>query len=435
MVTGDRARLTSLLGTPQTARLLARLRSRLESTGELVGSIVLQNASSEERTAAARLLGKPVRAGNTASVSLVDLDDLLKRAEIWPSGLADAVVTLTGSVTLPEGRSAEREAWQRANDLIHEVTVERPHLLEWAESLGRSGALRRATVDSTDALRVAALLGKIADALPAADESLGVFAARVVGDAHGLDNGEPLGTLATGLAAAHGKVESTADGRSARWRRDAWQSVGVVVDELSSTVLALNLPGGAASPTARALEIYASSGQPALLTLRQLVQDEVGEIPLDVFVCENPAVVAAAADRWGRQSAPLVCVNGQPGGAVIRLLEQLAEGGAKLHYHGDFDAGGISIARTLRRHVKWHPWRFDSASYGAAALPDHPPIRGSIGETSWDPLLATTMATIGRKVEEEHVLSSLLDDLAPLEVPRRSADISHLPIPLDGDRT
>lgn len=414
-MTGDLARLTSLLGTPQTGRLLARMRSRLESTGELVGSVVLQNASIEERTAAARLLGKTVRAGKAASVSLADLDALLIRAGIWPEGLADAVVVLTGSVTLPESRLAEREEWQRAGDALRAVAAERPQLLEWAKTLGRSGALRRAAVDSADALRVAGLLGAVADALPATGESLGVFAARTVGDAHGLDSGTALGTLAAGLAAALGEAGSSADGRSARWRRDAWQSVGVVVDELSSSVLALGLPGGAGSPTARALELYAETGQPVLLTLRQLSQDDIGAVPKRVFVCENPAVVAAAADRWGAQCAPLVCANGQPGGAVIRLLEQLVAGGAILQYHGDFDAGGLSIARTLGRRVAWQAWRFDSASYIAAAMPGLPPLRGVLGETVWDPSLAVTMAEVGLKVEEEQVLSSLLADLAPME--------------------
>jgi uncharacterized protein (TIGR02679 family) len=132
-----------------------------------------------------------------------------------------------------------------------------------------------------------------------------------------------------------------------------------------------------------------------------------------VFVCENPAIVAAAADQLGASCPPLVCVSGQPGAAVIRLLVTLVEGGAKLHYHGDFDWGGIAIARTLGRRVEWQPWRYDAEAYGEAiaSLPDLPPLKGSAVETIWDPALAPAMMAGGFKVEEEQVLALLIADL------------------------
>jgi len=401
-----------MLDTPATERLVARMRSRLERTGVLSGSIVVSNASSEERTAAARLLGRPVRAGSTATVSLDDLDSLLQRTGIWPEGLADAVEVITGEVILPERRDAEREGWQRANALLRQ-RIGNERLAVWVDSVTRSGALRRAGGDQDGALRLASLLAEIADALPSTGESLGAFAARIIGDAHALDRGTALGPLATVLAGTLGKVESPANGRSARWRRDAWQSVGVIVDELSSMALALGLPGGPDSPTARVLAEYAAVGQPVLLTLRQLSADTIGAVPPHVYVCENPAVVAAAADRWGADCAPLVCVNGQPGGAVMLLLHALIEGGARLRYHGDFDSGGLAIARTLARSVPWDPWRFDRASYVSVASSKYPPIRGMIGDSPWDPELAASMTELGWKVEEEQVLDDLIADLAP----------------------
>ncbi|MEB0307590.1 DUF2399 domain-containing protein, partial [Cryobacterium sp. 10I1] len=91
--------------------------------------------------------------------------------------------------------------------------------------------------------------------------------------------------------------------------------------------------------------------------------DDIGRAPALVSVCENPAVIAAAADRYGAGAGagagagggfvPIVCVNGQPGAAVLRLLTQLVEGGSRLRYHGDFDAGGVTIARTVARSVPW----------------------------------------------------------------------------------
>ena len=411
---GDLDRVRHLLDTPQTAWLLARMRGRLASTGELSGSVSKAAATSAERAAAARLTGRAVRAGQSASVSLDALDATLRRTGAWPDGLpASAVVALTGTVVLPSAREAERVAWRQANDVLRQLAGEHPQLGPWVEGVSRAGTLKRAAAGPVAAQAIAERLAAIARALPVEGESLGAFSARVAGDAHALDAQTSLGVLAAGLVAHLGGSASHAATGTARWRRDAWQCVGVVVDELSSAVLALGLPGGASSPTARALAELAGAGQPVLLTLRQLMVDAVGTVPSVVHVCENPAVVAAAADLLGSGASPLVCVSGQPGSAVVRLLRTLVDGGAWLRYHGDFDWGGMSIARTLAHHVRWEPWRFRAADYDRArsTLTGLPTLRGTQGTTPWDPALAEAMASARVKVEEELLLPTLLADL------------------------
>lgn len=416
----DLATLRRTLGTPDLAWLLARMRTRLESTGQLTGTVTKPQASAGERAAVARLLNRPVRAGTSASVSLDTLDDVLRRSGTWPAGLAAAVVALTGTVVDPVERAGERDAWQAAANTLRRLG--RPELSGWADRVIRTGALRRAAPTAAGAQALAAQLATVASALPTSGESLGGFAARTVHDPHALDAHTPLGTLAVGLAAALGASATPptdAAAESARWHREAWQSVGVVLDELSSSVLVLGLPGGAVSPTARALAALAEAGQPVVITLRQLLADELGTVPPVVFVCENPAVVAAAADALGEASAPLVCLNGQPGAAAILLLEALAAGGADLRYHGDFDWSGIGIARALAERVRWTPWRFAAADYSAAcaelvglpSLLTLPGVSAASVETPWDADLAETMASVGLAVDEELVLPGLLADL------------------------
>lgn len=129
------------------------------------------------------------------------------------------------------------------------------------------------------------------------------------------------------------------DGSGAEWRREVWASVGLMRDELSTTVITLGLTGH------RGLEAWL--GQPVHLTLRQLVRDPPQLTALDVFVCENPVVVAAAADHLGPSCPPLVCTSGQPSAAVMHLLRLIVSAHGTLHYHGDFDWGGIRIANVL----------------------------------------------------------------------------------------
>lgn len=455
--TADLDTLRRALGTPDLAWLLARMRTRLESTGELSGTVTKPQASAGERAAVARLLNRPVRAGQSASVSLDSLDDVLRRSGAWPDGLAAAVVALTGTVVDPVERAGERDAWQAAANTLRRLG--RPELSGWADRVVRTGALRRAAPTASAAQSLAVQLATVAGALPTSGESLGGFAARTLNDAHALDAHTALGTLAVGLASALGTsidrsigasvpaaaTDSTAmpgtpastatdalrgparspsptdaSAESARWRREAWQSVGVVLDELSSSVLALGLPGGAESPTARALAALGKAGQPVVLTLRQLLADDLGVVPSIVYVCENPAVVTAAADALGPRSAPLVCLNGQPGAAAIALLEALAVGGAEVRYHGDFDWSGIGVARALAERVAWTPWRYAAADYTAACaelaglgpLPVMPGMSAASVETSWDFDLAEAMSSVGLAVDEELVLPGLLEDLA-----------------------
>jgi uncharacterized protein (TIGR02679 family) len=124
-------------------------------------------------------------------------------------------------------------------------------------------------------------------------------------------------------------------------------------------------------------------------------------------------VVAAAADELGTRCQPLICVGGQPSAAVWRLLELLVPGGAQFDYHGDFDWGGVRIARTVLQRVDFRPWRYDHQAYKAAASADpQTPLTGEPATTPWDPELASAMRQRNVRIEEELTLDTLLQDLS-----------------------
>lgn len=420
-MTGDEERLRRLLGSPETAWILHRARARLGRGRALEGTITRPDATDGERVAVARLVGRAVPAGRSTSLSLDRLDEVLRSSGAWPAGLASAIVTLTGPIADPRVREAEQRAWEAVALELMAVAELRPELAGWLEGLRARGQLRRVAGSADSASALIIQLRAVVAALPARGESIARFSARVLDRAHALDAGTPLGGLAAGVAevlgraAAEGGFTTGARPGSATWRRDVWAAVGVVVDDLSSTVLTLGLAGSlTALGTAAALAQFAAQGQPVVLTLRQLTADDVGSVPTTIFVCENPAVVAAAADALGYASPPLVCLQGQPSAAALLLLRQLAAKGASVRYHGDFDWGGVAIARTLANHIAWQPWRFDAAAYEAAlrlrgdALPA---LTGGPLATPWDPRLAVAMQARGMSVEEEVVIDDLMGDL------------------------
>lgn len=406
------ARLRRLLGGPQTAWLRDRVRRRLERAEPVTGTVTRNPATTEEQEAVAGLLGRRPRYGDSLSVRLDDVDAVLRWSGLHAGGLAAAVEDLTGPVTI-RGEAARRrdEQWRAAFAPLDRVVETRPELVSWRDHLHRTGLVRRLAPREDEAATLLGELAAVLVELPAEPQPVGRFAERVLGSAHALDQGRPVTALLFRAAQVLGGV---GDGRGAAWHREVWTSVGLVRDELSATVLALNLPGEDETPTGRMLAALSGAGEPAMLTLRQLVRDPPRwALPgVVVSICENPVVVAEAADRLGARCAPLVCTHGQPGAAVMTVLRALAAAGATLRHHGDFDWGGLRIANLLFDRLPVQPWRYDEAAYREATRGRRGrELRGTPVQASWNPALAAEMTRVGRVVEEERMVGLLLADL------------------------
>jgi uncharacterized protein (TIGR02679 family) len=416
-------RLHRLLGGEPAAWLVRRARDRLEAGRSLTGTVTLPAATPEQRRAVERLTGRAARSGASLSVSLTELDRILRNSGTAPGGLSEAVTRLTGPL---RDRSRERAdlaaAWTAAFAPLDAAVGGREELAPWRGWLGATGVVRRLAAEPG---RAQLLLGQVAAVLrrlPSPGVPIGRLAAECCGDAHALDDGRPAGTLVLSAARALAGLPFAADGTTDS-RRSALSAVGVHLDELSSLVLCLGLPGDTSTALGRVLASCREAGQPAVLTLRQLRchAEPLNTRPVDaalVRICENPVVVAAAADELGAECQPLVCVGGQPSAAGWRLLGLLMAGGAEFGYHGDFDWGGVRIARAVLDKMNWRPWRYDSQTYQAAASAVHPltPLAGLTGPpvaTPWDPELSATMRRHNVRIEEELTLDALLQDLSP----------------------
>jgi uncharacterized protein (TIGR02679 family) len=404
---GDAERLGRLLGDPGLAWLVERARQRMARGRALTGPVTLSHPTESQRRATESLLGRAPQAGRSLTVRLDTVDLVLRRSGAGRDGLEAAVVTLTGPVTLrAEARDKEARAWEMAYAPLGTLGAE---LADWAGRIRNDGLVRRLahTPEAAGSLVEAAV--RALRSLPLVPPtSRATFAARNLSGAHALDEGTPLATL---VLSGVRSLTGFPDGAGAQWRREAWASAGLLKDDVSSTVLCLNLRG---TPS---LDWMADAGEPAVLTLRSLTRHpRVPAVPATgtVHVCENPAVLSAAADMFGPACPPMVCLQGQPSAAALTLLRGLTTQGAGLRYHGDFDWGGVRIATALRRGVPWLPWRYTAADYRTAAAglgEAAQALTGAPAATPWDPALAVTLAELGVRVEEEVVLDALLADL------------------------
>jgi uncharacterized protein (TIGR02679 family) len=359
-----------------------------------------------------RLLGRPPRSGSSLRISLPEIDATLARAGIAP-GLRAALEALDGPIRdeLAE-QQAETRRWQALFDAVRGRAT-RLGLEPWLDELAARGLLKR--LARRDPARAAALLEQsltVLEALPDPGLNRSTLAARCLGDAHGLDPGQAVAALVRRALHRHWRG-GIGDDRPDE--RTIWAHAGILVGgDITSTVLVYRLPVKGDVPGSRMLRTQNESGEPAYLTLRQLLRhpphwDCAGR---EIFVCENPTVVAEAAERLGTTCAPLVSTCGRPGAAVWQLLEQLRDAGARLRYRADFDWAGLSIMNSVLARFDAHPWRMDAATLQRHAQVPGPPMDGPAVSAQWDPGLAPALASRGCALHEEQLLDDLLEDLA-----------------------
>jgi len=123
--------------------------------------------------------------------------------------------------------------------------------------------------------------------LPSRGVPIGRLAAECCGDAHALDDGRPVGTLVLSAVRALAGLPFAAEG-TADSRRAAKAAVGVHLDDLSSLVLCIGLPGDTRTVVGRVLEQRPS-----------LVSGEVRKLPF------SKPIEARCAAR--REPLPSLC--------------------------------------------------------------------------------------------------------------------------------
>jgi uncharacterized protein (TIGR02679 family) len=406
------------LAQPALARLWDRLRDRLERNGlQVRGRLRLDGVTDAEREALALLTGRPY-AGDSVSLALADLDAQL-RTGAAERGLVEVVAELRGPlIDRPAARDARRGAteaiWAAANVALgSHGLADAAWSGPWLEEVRRAGTMARLAPENArrlivQAIEVIAVLAGPASlgAGPACVRAAGLpgrgeLAERVTGTAHGLDDGTLLARI---VLRAVARLLDVAPPRDARSRRELWEAAGVAVDRVSTTVLTHGLAPLGDEPAVRLLRDRTRAGLETHLTLRELSRI-TWRLPPDteVFVCENPRVVEAAADRGC--TLPLVCVSGNPTTTALTLLDALHAAGSDLAYRGDFDWPGIAIANRMIGRYAARPWRMRASDYEqhVATARDRgtplPPLTGAPVDAVWDPELTPAMTALGAAVE------------------------------------
>ncbi len=393
--------------SPGLSWIAERLRARVQRDQSLTGSLTLTNATAEQRSELDSLLGRRPTRGNTLNLGVESLLETL--------GINDPTQIVQACFGDVENLRAQRdESAAKWNGIVSEAReqfVDDPSGAAWIDSLNDGLLKRLAHSDPAVGRQLLAVALKVWKRMPYNQVTLAELAAKMTGDTHAFDRGQPLSPLLLrGL-----KFRTGHDGpKSAELRRQAWDAVGVVIDRISAPALTFNLWSSPATDVEGILKGFRSLIQPVYLTYQFLsVDNPFLPLPLEmkrVFVVENPVVVEVAAAQLGPRCAPLICSEGQPASAVKKLLGLLSRAGAEINLHADFDWRGLSFVDQLLGIAGTVPWRMDVETYRAAS--GTVPLSGQSFEPGWANALSTAMKKYGTAVYEEQILPQLLEDLS-----------------------
>jgi uncharacterized protein (TIGR02679 family) len=396
---------------PEYKRLLDAARQSLERTGvDLTRTVTVKSPDDKERKAIIGITGqhRPESVAMLA-VRLADLDDCVREAT--GRGLRELLEDIGPPL---RDRPADRKRLADAREAsVRSVENSFLNGREWFElwlaEIAADGTLTRLVV-AAESGRVAQAV-RVLERIDTQSESVQLteLAAGVTGDTKALDYPGTLGTLVLRGLAFRQLLPRPA---TTEQRSDLWDACGVIVDDLASRVLVLNLPAEGA-PLGEWLTSAAAHGTPFYVTLQQLIAFRPVVREPVVYACENPAVLRRAAAELGPRAAPLLCAEGQPSTAFHRLVSAVTVGGGELRYHGDFDWPGISIAAGILARHNAVPWRLGVVDYATAiaAEGDFVALAGPPQPTPWDPELEAAMSAAERVLYEESVADVLMADL------------------------
>lgn len=421
---------------PALTRSWSLIAERLEREGLTPrGRVTVTGLDREEQRALSDLLGISVL-GDRVRVDLGELDRRLReRARTGLVAAAGQVLgrPLTDRPAIRADRAARAEApfeayaaWRATHPEAAACGLD-GRLDLWLAGLRRDGVLGR-EADPVALVEDALVVlwhqrGHLAGrrTAPTARTEL---AARLLGDAHALDDDRRLGAVIlrairclhrpADVLAGSGTAdppESDPEQPASRSVREEWELLGVLTDRVSSTCLTLGLRPAGADPVARRVALHSEQDAVQHLTWRDLDAGLAFAPDQGVLVCENPRVLEAAAES-SRHGLGIVCTSGRPALVTVEVLARLRSAGARLWCHGDFDWPGVAMADELARTFGARPWRMSADDYQSA--PGRLPLIGRRVEAGWDAELSPAMEARGVAVHEEALLPALIDSLAEL---------------------
>ncbi|MDD4808245.1 MAG: TIGR02679 family protein, partial [Oscillospiraceae bacterium] len=354
-------------------RIIRQILDKYQGLGRMGGTITLTDATLEECDALRGLVGRAF--SNPLRISLAEFDAALQKtrfAGVTLHALLEAYFEVPIH-TKQEQKLRKKEIFEEVLDAARSHTDSEP-CRTWLDALrvnrGTSGGrILQTAIENGSGLLA---LRQACEGFACLQETqqkairLAVLSARATTDPHALDDGTNAGKLFLALLCYWKGQEhpTTAEARDYLF----YQS-GILRDSISSSVTQIGVALETEEGEHPAFAAFRRRCEACTLTLSNLGGIRRASSPSGhVYLVENQMVFSQLCDHAKDFHSPLICTSGQPQVAVLRLLDLLAETGTQLHYSGDFDRNGLSIAEQFWKRYPEQLlfWHMSPADYRAA---------------------------------------------------------------------
>ncbi|BAQ10200.1 hypothetical protein OXB_1729 [Bacillus sp. OxB-1] len=347
---------------PAYGKLFQAFRNKYESLGRLGGNISTDSFSEEELEQIARFFGiSTTRLRRKGAVALLDFESQLRMTRFGIMDLKALLDAYFGEEIFSK-REQEMARRNRIQDLLQTLQSELPALSFWFGCLLAQSAEARwiiQTAERDEALfrTMSKQLHKAILELPNSPVRLPFFSQLVTGDPHAMDLNTEFGKLFLhALAVLQRMNEDGTEGADGKLTtptateevNELLNTYNIYRDDLLNFVTIANFT--ARMKTGETYPVWQSAGEVGAVLnspLREIIalSDIRPATGQHVWIVENSGVCSALLDWQPRM--PIISTNGQFKLAALLMMDQLVEAGFQLHYSGDFDPEGLSMAQRL----------------------------------------------------------------------------------------
>lgn len=352
---------------------------KYRSIGRVGGSVVIKDATLEEKRAISGFLGIDGYREKHLKVPLRSFEKELQRSKFGGIAFIDLLEAYFKRSIV--SRQEENDQLQEAEQLFFASFAEHTESRSAATYLagvqnrapGTSPARLLYQRDPLYATEVIAYTLAALNRLPLESaERLPLFASLVTKDPHYFDpdteGGKLLINALSYVLANNG--EEVPNPMNSEQLTELYDCFGLARDDVNNYVSVFGLTGtGVDGRTDALLAVAARDGRVLNLPLREVKALESVTAENDaIFIVENSGLFSSLVDRVLEERLPvsLVCANGQVRLSTLELLKRSGE--ATLYYAGDYDPEGVLIAARLRERFgdRLQFWRYAVADYESA---------------------------------------------------------------------
>ncbi len=364
------------MGRPGFKRAFIEMKKKWVSYGRVTNSkIILKNATKEEKEALQTFLSRRFWE-DSIEFAFSDFDKALNSTKFHQVSTLELLETYFGETLITNNQSKQIKSetvarfWAELNDWV-KLTF--PMIdFSWMAEMQVKGSYGFTYVssllnwDSDETEKIMKFVCKGMEILSTDDMDglqLAVLAARVSGNPHYFDRGQRASQL---LQYAICSKYHTEIPKSAEEVQCLYERAGIIVDKLSSTIIAYGVHIIKGEREYTPIEALKSFGEPMTLSLANL--EDVDRIYADtdsIFVVENEMVYSHLLPLCAEKGIPFLCTSGQLSKAAQKVIRMLCSEGKSIFYSGDLDPEGLQIANELwKKYPKQIVmWRMGTEDY------------------------------------------------------------------------